>query len=162
MIRLNLGSGDDYKTGFINVDNSPHLKKDLEWDLDSYPYPYQESSVDYIYAYGIIEHIDNLKQFLEEMYRILKPGGKIRFRVPMAFTHADARDPTHKQHINPDTFNKFSKTIGVNRITSARFKPNIWITIPKFHKLKFSRKLYHLNSFITIFTGVEGILTAVK
>ena len=161
-MKLNLGSGDDYKPGFVNIDNSPHLKKDREFDLDQYPYPFKENSVDYIYAFGIIEHLDNLKDFMEEVHRLLKPGGKLRFRVPMAFTHADARDPTHQQHIVPDTFNKFSKTIGVNRITSARFKPYLWITMPFFHKLRFPKNWYHFNSFITVFTGVEGVLTAVK
>ena len=80
----------------------------------------------------------------------------------MAFTHVDARDPTHKQHIVPDTFNKFSKTFNTSRITHAKFKTKIWITIPIFHKLRFPRWLYHFNSIITIFTGVEGVLTAIK
>ena len=79
MKKINLGSGDDYKEGFINVDNSPHVKKDIEWNLNKYPYPFEDNSIDYIYAFGIIEHLDNLKQLMEEMHRILKPNSKLRF-----------------------------------------------------------------------------------
>lgn len=94
-LRLNLGCGKDYKEGFINVDNSPYLKKDLEWDLDKYPLPFKDGSVDYILALAVIEHLKDMKAFLEEAHRLLKMGGKLRFRVPLAFTHVDSKDPTH-------------------------------------------------------------------
>lgn len=162
MLKLNLGSGDNYMKGFVNIDNSPHAKQDVKWNLNKYPYPFKTDSVDYIYAFGIIEHLDDLKKFMEEAYRILRPYCKLRFRVPMAFSHIDARDCTHKQHINPDTFNKFSKTFDINRITDAKFDTKIWITIPKFHSIRFPKYLYHFNSFINIFTGVEGVLRAIK
>ncbi len=158
-IRLNLGCGKDYKEDFINVDYSPYIKKDLEWDLDKYPFPFKDGSVDYILAMAVIEHLQDMKSFLEEAYRILKVGGKLRFRVPLAFTHVDSKDPTHKQHITPCTFNQFLQEGKSSIITRARFKGKIWITIPFFHNLKFPKNLYYLNSIINnIFTGVEGIL----
>ncbi|HLD34048.1 MAG TPA: class I SAM-dependent methyltransferase [Candidatus Nanoarchaeia archaeon] len=162
-LRLNLGSGKDYRKGFINIDNSPYIKKDLELNLDKYPFPFDDNSVDYILAMAVIEHLEDMKAFMEEVHRILKPGGKLRFRVPLAFTHIDSKDPTHKQHITPDTFNQFFQDGSKSIITKVRFTGNIWITPPLFHHLKFPKKLYLLNSVINnIFTGVEGILVKVE
>ena len=162
-LKLNLGSGKDYRKGFINIDSSPYIKKDLDFNLDKYPYPFEDDSVDYILAMAVIEHLEDMKTFMEEIHRILKPGGKLRFRVPLAFTHIDSKDPTHKQHITPDTFNQFFRDGRKSIITKSRFTGKIWITPPFFHNLRFPKKLYILNSFINnIFTGVEGILAKVE
>ncbi|MCK4589132.1 MAG: class I SAM-dependent methyltransferase [Nanoarchaeota archaeon] len=159
-IKLNLGCGKDYRPGFINVDNSPFVKKDVEHNLDQYPFPFKNSSVDLILAMAVIEHLSDMKSFLEEVHRILKPGGKLRFRVPLAFTHIDAGDCTHKQHLIPRSFKIF---MGYNNkyqdITKANFGGEIWITIPFFHKIRFPKNWYIVNFFINnIFTGIEGIL----
>jgi SAM-dependent methyltransferase len=37
---------------------------------------------DYIFCKSIIEHISNTDKFLSEIYRILKPGGKVIFLTP--------------------------------------------------------------------------------
>ena len=159
-IRINLGCGKDYRPGFINVDNSPYVKRDLELDLDKYPLPFEDNSVDFILAMAVIEHLSDMTAFMEEAYRILKVGGKLRFRVPLAYSHVDSGDPTHKQHITPNTFNTFLRDGSKSQITNARFKGKIWVTPPFFHSLRFNKHLYHLNSFVNnIFTGVEGILT---
>ena len=162
MVKLNLGSGKDYREGFINIDNSPYIKKDLALDLDAYPFPFDDNSVDYVLAMAVIEHLEDMKGFMEEIHRILKPGGKLRFRVPLAFTHIDSKDPTHKQHITPDTFNQFFHDGRRSIITQARFTGDIWITPPFFHNLRFPKQLYFVNSFVNnIFTGVEGMLRKV-
>jgi SAM-dependent methyltransferase len=159
-VRLNLGSGRDYRRGFVNIDNSPHIKKDMNFDLDKYPYPFEDNSVDFVLAMAVMEHLSDIMAFMEEMHRILKPGGRLRFRVPLAFTHIDSKDPTHKQHFTPDTFTQFTREGKKSIITKAFFNANIWITPPFFHSLKFPKKMYFINSFVNnIFTGVEGVLT---
>ena len=161
-IKLNLGCGKNYREGFINVDSSPYIKKDLTLDLNKYPLPFDDNSVDYVLAMAIIEHLNDMKSFIEEIHRILKVGGKIRFRVPLAFTHIDSGDPTHKQHITPNTFNHFLREGKASVITGAKFKGRIWITPPFFHNLKFPKQLFHLNSIINnLFTGIEGVLIKV-
>jgi hypothetical protein len=158
-LKLYLGCGSDYRKGYVNIDRSPYTKKDLEWDLDVYPYPFANESVKYIYAKAVIEHLSDFIAFMEEAHRLLQKGGKLRFRVPLAFTHVDSIDPTHKQHLTPHTFNQFLKGGKRSILTQARFKGDLWITIPFFHKLKFHKSLYLLNSFVNnIFTGLEGVL----
>lgn len=157
-VKLNLGCGKHYKLGFINVDVSPHVKTDVVWNLDKYPYPLKDNSVDYILAMAIIEHLEDLVAFMEEAHRILKPGGELRFRTPLAFTVVDSL-LTHKQHITPDTFRPFLRNNKESVMTIKRFTGKLWVTPPLLHKMRFPPKMYLLNSFINnIFTGVEGRL----
>ena len=41
MSKLNLGCGNDYKDGFVNVDIG-NCKKDLEHNLEIFPYPFED------------------------------------------------------------------------------------------------------------------------
>ena len=161
-VKLHLGCGTNYKEGYVNVDSSPFVHKDLEWDLDLSPWPFKDNSVDYILANAVIEHLSDFKLFMEEAHRILKTGGELYFRVPLAFTHVDSKDTTHKQHLTPDSFNHFTKGGKRSIITKANFKGEIWVTPLLFHGLRFHRSFYYLNSLINnIFTGVEGRLRKV-
>lgn len=156
-IKINLGCGTDYRKEFINVDNNKHDKADLKWDLNKYPYPFEDNSVDFILCKGVLENLNEFVKTMEEIHRILKPKGKLRFRTAMAYTYVDAKDPTHKQHFIPSTFKIFLEGFNSQTLTKARFNGKIWITIPFSHKLRFPNQLYILNSFINnIFTGIEG------
>jgi len=158
-MKLNLGCGYNYIKGYVNVDNSNYVKKDVKCDLDKYPLPFKDNSIDEILSMAIIEHLKDNFKFMEEIHRILKPGGTMKFRVPMAFTFVDARDPSHKQHFIPRTFDVYLKGFKSYKVTDIKFKGKIWITMPFFHKIRFSKKLYYLNSIINnLFTGIEGEL----
>jgi predicted SAM-dependent methyltransferase len=85
-LQLNLGSGYNPKSGWVNVDlmGAP---VDLAWDLTS-RMPFADSSVDGIYHEHLLEHL-SLNEGLElcgECHRVLRPGGKLRIAVPNAGT----------------------------------------------------------------------------
>ncbi|MEW6170178.1 MAG: methyltransferase domain-containing protein [Candidatus Omnitrophota bacterium] len=44
--------------------------------------PYKDNSFDIITFFEVLEHVDNEKFFLEEIYRVLKPSGIIMLSVP--------------------------------------------------------------------------------
>ena len=85
-IKLHLGCGTVYKTGWINIDNnSDHniQKIDLLLDL-SRGIPFPDSSVDFIFNEHFLEHLsleDGLF-FLKECKRVLKTGGMARISMP--------------------------------------------------------------------------------
>lgn len=83
MIKVNLGCGEFPLDGFINVDILPLKEVDLISDFN-YPLPFKTNSIDLIYAGHVIEHlqIDKALEFLKEIYRVLKPGGKVFIVVP--------------------------------------------------------------------------------
>ena len=51
-------------------------------DFDKDKLPYEDNFFDIIYSKSLMEHLSNPENFLEEAYRILKPGGKIICMIP--------------------------------------------------------------------------------
>ena len=109
MLRLNLGCGPCYKKGYVNVDF--YVKKaDMHFDLNKYPYPFKNSSVDEIYMRSVLEHLDNISKFMAEAYRILKKNGRLIIEAFPHFTSAGVYDdPGHKHAASWKTFRYFVK-----------------------------------------------------
>lgn len=90
--KLNLGAGEDRKEGYINLDWSELAKPDVVHDLNVFPYPFEDSSFDEIYASHVLEHLDRPFGVMREFHRILAPGGVLILKVPhfsRGFTHAE-------------------------------------------------------------------------
>ena len=121
------------------------------------PYPFKDNSVDYILCWNVMEHLEmNTIRFMEEVHRILVPGGKFRFRVPLAGTYIDFKDPEHRNRFTP-FFLKFFNGTEKGWYTSAVFSGSIWVTPPFFHHLRLPGWCYFLNSFVNnAVTGLEG------
>jgi SAM-dependent methyltransferase len=81
---LNLGSGYNPKSGWVNVDlvGAP---VDLAWDLTR-GIPMPDASVDGIYHEHMLEHLSLREGFelCRECHRALRPGGILRIAVPDA------------------------------------------------------------------------------
>lgn len=80
--RVNLGSGNDYLEGWINVDIDPDAKVDVVADLSS-TFPFKDNSIDEIKASDILEHFtkEDGVRFLTECHRVLRQRGKIFIRT---------------------------------------------------------------------------------
>lgn len=81
---LNLGCGWRKHGEGINVDGFMACEPDVLWDLNKFPYPWDDNSVDEIYAYHIFEHLTDWWGAFAECARILKPNGQLEIRVPDA------------------------------------------------------------------------------
>ena len=113
-MKLNLGSSINPQKGMINLDIAPikdekgKIKADIIADLNQYPYPFKDNSFDEIIAKMILEHLDDFPKPMKEMYRILKPGGKIIITVPHSNSPGVWLDPMHKRPgFCYNTFNYF-------------------------------------------------------
>ena len=51
-------------------------------DLESGILPFKDDSVDEVIAFEVLEHISNLEQMIEEIYRVMKKGAVFRITVP--------------------------------------------------------------------------------
>ncbi len=92
-LRIVLGCGETRRDGHIHVDQNPYANPDVSHDLNSFPYPFQDDSVDSIEAFHIIEHLEDPFEVMRELHRILKPDGELHIRVPHC-----SRGFTHSQH----------------------------------------------------------------
>jgi len=69
-----------------------------------------DGSVDKISSYHFLEHIQDLKLFFQEVYRVLKPGGVLISVVPHFSNPFFYSDPTHKNFFGLYTFSYFAKS----------------------------------------------------
>ena len=124
---LDLGCGKKKRPGSIGVDYSDRHNADVIHDLNKFPYPFDDDSIDQIYLDNVLEHLNEPMRVMEEIYRITKPTGKVKvivpyFRSPWAFI-----DPTHKTFYTVDSFAYYDpRHIICQRYdyTSARFLVN--------------------------------------
>ena len=79
---MNLGCGFKKKIGFINVDAFDICEPDVVHDLNVFPYPWEDNSIDHIEMFHTLEHLDDWWGSLGECARILKVGGRLDIRVP--------------------------------------------------------------------------------
>lgn len=102
-LKLDLGCGKGKQAGFLGVDRRPFEGVDIVHDLLVMPWPWENDSVSEVYCSHFLEHLDHNRRnpervrFMNELYRILTPGGKATIITPHwasnraygDFTHAD-------------------------------------------------------------------------
>lgn len=117
-MKLNLGSGNIVKQGYVNVDVTQYPGVDQVVDLDKVPWPWEDNSVDEIYASDALEHFAplgrgagqlNIIAIMGEIHRVLKPGGLVELIIPSTDGPGAFQDPTHVTYWNKNTFLYFVK-----------------------------------------------------
>lgn len=123
-VALDLGSGPVPRNQFavntvygIDIEsvNSPAVQ---EIDLSANPIPFEPGSLDLVTAYDFVEHVPRWErrggvvrypfiELMNEIYRVLKPGGLFYSETP-AFPAPEAfQDPTHVNIISEKTFPEY-------------------------------------------------------
>lgn len=128
--RLNIGCGKDYREGWLNVDLSPRVKADRYFDAFTFPWKLPSSHFEEVVVSHLVEHIPHDVKgntgagffvFFEEIYRILKLGGRVIVKVPY-WKHANAIiDPTHTRVVHAKSFDFFSPDHPKHYQTKANF-----------------------------------------
>ncbi|MFA7301834.1 MAG: class I SAM-dependent methyltransferase [Candidatus Shapirobacteria bacterium] len=84
---------------------------DLVQDLEKFPWAIPSESFDTAVASHVVEHINPSHgifiSFMNEAWRILKPGGEFIIAAPYATSIGMFRDPTHVNFINEETWSYF-------------------------------------------------------
>ncbi len=137
-MKLNLGCGDRVIPGFTGVDiadawiGGPHDTPDGYQQVDlAGPWPWEDSSVEEVLAFDVIEHIvdrpnrweymtplpytdatpfrnNGRIHFLNELHRVLKPGARATIETPDASRGVGfTQDPTHVSPWCRSTFKYF-------------------------------------------------------
>ncbi|MBS3091805.1 methyltransferase domain-containing protein [Candidatus Pacearchaeota archaeon] len=84
MEKLNLGSGMDYRQGFVNVDIDKNAKPDFAIDIEKGLKKFKDNTFDYVYSRHVLEHLDprKLKFVMDEISRVSKNGAIVDVYVP--------------------------------------------------------------------------------
>lgn len=103
-MKLNLGCGNRHEAGYVNVDVSQAHRPDKVWDLNRFPYPWADGSIDEVKMRHVLEHLDDLIKVMDEVWRILGFGRRVYIEVPYV-THFQAiGHPQHKHFFHWGTF----------------------------------------------------------
>ena len=69
----------------------------------------EDNSVDFVVTFQVIEHIDDDEIFLQEIHRVLKPGGKLILTTPNSMMSL-TRNPWHTREYTPAQMGKVLKS----------------------------------------------------
>jgi hypothetical protein len=106
-MKLNVGSGKDYREGWINLDFYNDVNKmDVKHDLENYPYPFQENYFDEIELKMILEHMSNPIKCLHEIIRIAKNECKVTIIVPHATAYSNFTAFDHRANFTESSFDE--------------------------------------------------------
>jgi predicted SAM-dependent methyltransferase len=107
-MKIYLGAGKDRKEGFLHLDRFPFPGIDVIWECPQ-RLPFQDSSVDLIFSEDFLEHIrpEDKIPLMNDIWRILKPGGLMKHIIPLAGTRNDFGSPSHLSHWTPQQFEHF-------------------------------------------------------
>jgi len=98
LIKLNLGCGRNKVEGYENIDIDPTVKPDMLFDIvNNGLTAWDDNSVDEIRAQDFLEHIPLGKTIfvIDEIYRVLKDGGRFEHFTPSTDGRGAFSDPMH-------------------------------------------------------------------
>jgi len=131
-MKLNLGCGNTRKERYIGVDIAKKGTADIVCDLNK-AMPFRYNSIEEIYMSHVLEHLDDPVKTMEELYRILAPGGMLKLVLPFP-SAAIAKNMLHRHGFMPNDFAMFDresnkafllKTTAYFRTKKIRFLPHI-------------------------------------
>lgn len=103
---LDLGCGSKKRAGAVGLDCRPGKGVDIVCDLER-PLPLADEVADEVHAHHVLEHVRNLVQFMEEIYRVCRSGATLHVSGPYYTSRGAFRDPTHVRFLTEDTFQYF-------------------------------------------------------
>jgi hypothetical protein len=102
MVKLDIASGQNKQEGFTGIDLMPG--SDIVHDLNIYPWPIEDESVDEIVCNNYVEHVKDFISFMDEIHRIMKVGTKCTIVAPYYSSIRAWQDPTHVRAISEASF----------------------------------------------------------
>lgn len=116
---LGFSPGDTYigldreKMGLVDIiGDAPHL-------------PFKDGSFDAVTCISVLEHVENPKKVLSEIYRVTKAGGKVFISVPFILNY----------HPVPEDFRRYTKVGLQKEVEAVGFKAIQMYSIPGLMKL---------------------------
>lgn len=97
-LKLDLGCGKNKAPGFVGVDSRKFEGVDVVCNLAKGRWPWKDASVDEVNASHFVEHLSAEERihFVNELWRVLKPGGKATVSVPHWCASRAYGDLTHQ------------------------------------------------------------------
>lgn len=106
---INIGAGLTKIDIATNIDISK--RADISVNLNEDKLPFDDDCVDLIYSDHTLEHINNYLHLINEIHRVLKPGGCLLVGVPyVTLTKYNLVNPYHVHNFNEYSFDFFDQS----------------------------------------------------
>ncbi|TAK99788.1 MAG: hypothetical protein EPO08_15440 [Rhodospirillaceae bacterium] len=114
-LKINLGSGKDFRADFLNIDVNDYWSPDVVADVSgdfpphgSADYPTQRfgnvtiahGTYDEIMSNDVLEHVPDLVATMTNCLKLLRVGGVFNILVPYDLSYGAWQDPTHIRAFN--------------------------------------------------------------
>lgn len=125
-MRLNLGCGFQQRRdgNWVNVDKYSDCHPDMVWDLEQFPWPWEDNSVDEVLLKDCLEHLGQqthcFLKIMQELYRVCKDGAIINIVVPHPLHDDFFGDPSHVRPITAQMLSLFNKDLNRTWIATGR------------------------------------------
>lgn len=107
---LDIGCGERKYPGALGLDLVVLPTVDLLANAN-HGLPFRDNCLDGVHVNHVLEHVDNLVFVMDEIWRVLRPGGRVYITVPHSTSSFMTwRDPTHVRGLNLSTLTYFDNT----------------------------------------------------
>lgn len=131
-LRLNIGAGQTYIQGFINIDISS--KADITLDVGKEKLPFEDDSVDLIFSYHTLEHVPDYLFALSEIHRVLKHGAHFLVGLPYCtLSEYHLVNPYHLHNFNEFSFDFFD----IRKLKGSAVESNTILFNKIFHRFHY-------------------------
>lgn len=131
-IQLDIGCGENKQAGYYGLDARDLPQVDIVWDVENIPWPLPDESVLRALAIHLVEHINPHKfgfvNFMNEVWRVLKPNGQLVVVTPHGNSQGYLQDPTHCNPCNETTWLYFDPLLPKDRpgLLYRNYRPKPW------------------------------------
>lgn len=129
----NLFNYDTYVGLDFEGEGHSHETEDIDVYYDGITLPFDDNSFDSIFSSEVFEHVFNLEQILKELYRVLKPGGKMMFTCPFVWI----------EHEAPNDYARYTQFALNDLLHKANFKINNYEKIGTYRSTLYQLKMFH-------------------
>ena len=139
-IKLDLGCGANKQLNFVGIDNRKLKGVDIVHNLETFPYPLPDECASIAIASHLVEHLNPhggvFMKFMDEIWRLLKPGGEFLIATPYAGSPGYWQDPTHCNPCSEVTWDYFDPEGELsNGVLYSIYKPKPWkIKVNSWHE----------------------------
>ncbi len=114
-LKLNLGCGNHKLEGYLNVDSQSGCSPDQIVDLEQFPWPWADNSVEEIQMSHVLEHLGATTEkyfgIMRELYRVCAPNASVHITVPHPRSDNYLTDPTHVRPITANGLSMFDQEL---------------------------------------------------
>jgi SAM-dependent methyltransferase len=86
-----LATGIDLTTKHVELARRRVGDLAVVYEADARHLPLEDESFDYVYSHGVLHHSDEPEQIVREMFRVLRPGGRINVQVYALWSYITLR-----------------------------------------------------------------------